>query len=228
MKKLDRTNKIRLIAIIIFLIVSISITILSVPILSNLRTEEGRLLVKQKVEQFGIFAPLLYMMLQMLQVVISFIPGEPIEILGGLLFGTFWGFVFTLLGILAGSVVVYYLVKSFGKPLVYSFVSEEKIGKYRLFNDEKRLEMLTFILFLVPGTSKDALTYIIPLTKINPVKYFALSTIARIPSIVTSTFLGSSIGKGNILLSVIIFILTGALGIVGILYDNKMNRKKDK
>lgn len=228
MKKLDRTNKIRLIAIIIFLIVSISITILSVPILSNLRTEEGRLLVKQKVEQFGIFAPLLYMMLQMLQVVISFIPGEPIEILGGLLFGTFWGFVFTLLGILAGSVVVYYLVKSFGKPLVYSFVSEEKIGKYRLFNDEKRLEMLTFILFLVPGTPKDALTYIIPLTKINPVKYFALSTIARIPSIVTSTFLGSSIGKGNILLSVIIFILTGALGIVGILYDNKMNRKKDK
>ncbi|NLK70863.1 MAG: TVP38/TMEM64 family protein [Clostridiales bacterium] len=228
MKKLDRTNKIRLIAIIIFLIVSISITILSVPILSNLRTEEGRLLVKQKVEQFGIFAPLLYMMLQMLQVVISFIPGEPIEILGGLLFGTFWGFIFTLLGILAGSVVVYYLVKSFGKPLVYSFVSEEKIGKYRLFNDEKRLEMLTFILFLVPGTPKDALTYIIPLTKINPVKYFALSTIARIPSIVTSTFLGSSIGKGNILLSVIIFILTGALGIVGILYDNKMNRKKDK
>ena len=89
--------------------------------------------------------------------------------------------------------------------------------------------MLTFILFLVPGTPKDALlTHIIPLTKINPVKYFALSTIARIPSIVTSTFLGSSIGKGNILLSVIIFILTGALGIVGILYDNKMNRKKDK
>ena len=228
MKKLDRTNKIRLVAIIVFLVISIAITVLSIPLLSSLRTEEGRLLVKQKVEEFGIFAPLMYMFIHILQVVISFILGEPIEILGGLLFGTFWGLIFTLLGVLAGSIVVYYLVKSFGKPLVYSFVSEEKMSKYKILNDEKRLEMLTFILFLLPGTPKDVLTYIIPLTKINPMKYFMLSTIARIPSIATSVFVGASIGKGNILISIIIFAITGALGIVGILYNNKINKKTDK
>ncbi|NLP27025.1 MAG: TVP38/TMEM64 family protein [Clostridiales bacterium] len=225
MKKLDRTNKIRLIAIIIFLVVSVAITILSIPLLTNLRTEEGRLLVKQKVEESGAFAPLVYMFIHMLQVVISFIPGGPIEILGGLLFGTFWGIIFTHLGILSGSIIVYYLVKSFGKPLVYSFVSEEKMNKHKLLNDNKRLEMLTFILFLLPGTPKDALTYVVPLTKINPMKYFVLSTIARAPSIATSVFIGTSIGKGNIMISVIIFVVTGVLGIFGILYNNKMNSK---
>lgn len=221
MKKLDKTNTIRLVAVIVFLLFSIGLTILFIPIIKNLATEEGRLIIKEKVENFGAFAPLLIMLMQVIQVIIAFIPGEPVEILSGLLFGTFWGLLFSVLGILAGSILVYFMVKSFGKPIVNAFVSEEKMHKFKVLDDEKKLELLVFILFLVPGTPKDALAYVVPLTKINPTKYFLLSTIARIPSIVTSSFMGASIGNGNIMMTVIIFLITGAIGIVGILFKNR-------
>lgn len=224
MKKLDKTNTIRLVAVIVFLLFSALLTVLFIPIIKNLATEEGRMIIKDKVENFGIFAPLMIMLMQAIQVIIAFIPGEPVEILSGLLFGTFWGLLFSVLGILAGSILVYFMVKSFGKPIVNAFVSEEKMHKFKVLDDEKKLELLVFILFLVPGTPKDALAYVVPLTKINPMKYFILSTLARLPSIVTSAFMGASIGDGNIMMTVIIFLITGAIGIVGILLKN---RKKD-
>lgn len=230
MKKisLDKTNKIRLVGAIVFLLVSIAVTLLMIPLIMNLRTDEGRMLIKQKVEDFGVFAPILYMLLHILHVVIAFIPGEPIEILGGVLFGTLWGLLFSVIGVLAGTIIVYFLVKTVGKPLIYAFVPEDKFNKYKLLNDEKRLELAVFVLFLIPGTPKDILTYIVPLTHINPTKYFILTSVARIPSIITSTLMGASIGDGDIRMTVIIFLITGAIGVVGILLNNRSNKKNSK
>jgi len=213
------------IGIIIFLVVMIGITIFLIPVIKMLPTEDGRAKLKGIVESYGAFGPLMFILLQVVQVVIAIIPGEPIEIIGGMLFGGFYGYLLCMAGVLIGTVFIYYLVKWIGQPLVSAFVNSEKISKYKILNDEKRLETLIFILFFIPGTPKDALTYFIPLTKIKPSKYFLYATIARTPSIISSTYVGTNIGKGNWMASIIIFLITALVGFIGIKYNDRILAK---
>lgn len=224
-KSISKSTVIRIIAFIVFVVAAIALTIFAIPLIKNLASEEGREIIRQKVESFGAFGWLMFLVLQFLQVIVALIPGEPIEIIGGILFGTFKGLFLCLLGLFLGTVAVYYLVKAIGAPLVHAFVSEEKINSMKFLKNTKRLEALIFVLFLIPGTPKDTLTYFVPLTKVEPWKFFLLSTLARIPSVVSSTLAGANIGNGNWLFTAIIFAATAAIGLVGIYYNEKLMKK---
>lgn len=226
-KFLSKSNVIRIIACVIFIGAAIAITVFTIPLIKNLLSESGREIIRLKVESAGAFGWLMFLGLQFLQVVVALIPGEPIEIIGGILFGTFGGMFLCLLGLFLGTVAVYYLVKAIGAPLVHAFVSEEKINSMRFLKNAKGLETLIFILFLIPGTPKDTLTYFVPLTNIRPWKFFILSTLARIPSVVSSTLVGANIGKGNWALTAVIFAATAAIGLVGIYYNEKLMKKAE-
>ena len=84
------------------------------------------------------------------------------------------------------------------------------------------------MLFAIPGTPKDFLTYIIGLTKISIPTYILLTFFARIPSVITSTFAGSSIGDGKMIQAVIIFAATAILSGVGYLVYNSIQKKNAK
>jgi len=222
MQNLNKTNKIKVIALIVFFIIMIVATVFAVPLVKLLLTPDGRVKIKKFVESFGFFGVFIFVGFQIIQIIIAIIPGEPFEIIGGVLYGAFGGFILCLLGVLIGTIIVFYLVKWLGQPLVSLIIKRDKLSKLKILNDNKKLELLVFILFLIPGTPKDILTYFVPLTKIRPIKYFTYSTIARIPSIISSTLVGANIGKGNWRLSVIILLSTVAIGLVGILYNDKL------
>lgn len=228
MKKLSKTNIIRLVAVIVFLAITVVATIFLIPFIKNMLSEQGRIAIQAQVEAAGPWGWLLFLALQILQVIVALIPGEPVEIVGGVLFGTFGGLALCMLGLIIGTVLVYYLVKVVGTPLVFAFVDEKKFHELKFLQNERRLTALIFLLFLVPGTPKDTLTYLVPLTPILPWKFFVLSALARIPSVISSTFLGSSLGSGNWVLTVAIFLLTAVIGLVGIYFNDRFMKKFKK
>lgn len=225
MDKTKLLSKKRIILFIIFLIIIAAATILTIPLIKLLVTAEGRAKIQAMVESHETSGAFLFIGLQFIQVVIAVIPGEPVEIIGGVLFGAFGGFLFCMIGALAGTISVFYLVKLLGYPLVSSFFDRKKLKHLKILEDSKKLETIVFILFLIPGTPKDALTYIVPLTKMKASTFFIYSSIARIPSVIGSTIVGSNIGKGNWMISIIIFLITAAIGLVGILYNDKILKK---
>ena len=84
------------------------------------------------------------------------------------------------------------------------------------------MEVLVFLLFLVPGTPKDILLYLAPFLPIPPRQFFLLSTLARIPSVVSSTFAGATLARGQFGLMLAVFVVTGAAGLLGILCHDKL------
>lgn len=110
-------------------------------------------------------------------------------------------------------------------PLVEAFVDGKGIKRFAFLNDDKKLEATVFILFLIPGMPKDALTYIVPLTKIKPSRFFFLSMLARTPAIILSTVFGASLSDGNLITAVILFTVVAVLGLVGILFKDKIIEK---
>ncbi len=215
MKQLDKQLRKRGILILLYLLSCLAITLLAWPYVKMLLDEEQRVLIHEKVEGYGIFAPLIYVGLHIAHIIFAFIPGEPIEIMGGVLFGTVPALFYSLLGILIGTTVVFLLVRKFGKPFVFAIFDEEKLNRFKILQDEKRLEGLVFLLFLIPGTPKDLLTYFVPLTKIDPTRYLLIAVFARIPSIITSTLLGSTLEQGRFALSAIVFGITTLIAVIG-------------
>ena len=83
-----------------------------------------------------------------------------------------------------------------------------------------------FLLFLIPGTPKDLLVYIAALLPIKPLRFIIISTIARVPSIISSTLVGDNLIAGNWKVSIIVYIVTFAIVGISIFLINKFDKSK--
>lgn len=230
--KVQRKDLIKFCFFGVFLLVMLGITIWLLPWILSLKDEAGRAALQEYIHSQGGWGVLILLGIQILQVVIALIPGEAIEIIAGLLYGTFGGYLICQIGMLLGTILVFYLVKWLGASFVHSIVGESKLSRFKFLQDTRRLELFTFILFFIPGTPKDILTYFMPLTRIKPLVFFVITTVARIPSILSSTFAGASISEGKWIQTILIFAVIGLIGIIGICFNNKFldwaDRKKEQ
>ena len=219
----------KLIPIIAFVLIMILATLLLLPYISTLSTEEGRAQFKAYIDGIGILGWFVTLGIQLLQIFIALIPGEPVELMLGFVWGPWLGMLTCLLGIFIGTAVIFLLVKRFGRPFVRRIVGDKDLSTYKFLSDPRKIDLTVFVLFFIPGTPKDALTYIAPLAPIKPARYLAIATLARIPSIITSTLLGDSIAEGDYLLSVIVFAVTALISVLGIIFGNRyINRKNSE
>ena len=180
------------------------------------------------VEQRGIWGKIAYVGMVFLQVLVAVIPGEPLEICGGYAFGAFWGTVLCLLGAMLGSVAVFAFVRRFGQPLVEVFFSREKLDSLRFLHSSPRRDALFWLIFTVPGTPKDLLCYFAGLTDLPWRTWLLISSVGRIPSIVTSTIGGDALGVQNYQFALIAFGVTLAISGVGLLIYRAVCRRHEE
>ena len=214
--------------IIIFLLLMVALTIVFWPYIERLGTEEGREAFKSWVDGLGFGGWLVTLGIQLLQIFVAFIPGEPVELMLGYVWGPWLGTLTCLVGIFIGTATIYFLARKLGRKFIRNFVGDDDLTKYRFLSDKNKVEITVFILFFIPGTPKDALTYIAPIAPIHPVKYLLIATFARIPSIITSTILGDSVAEGNYILAIVVFIITALISVLGIIFGNKYIERRHK
>lgn len=216
--------------IIIFVLLLGALTLIFWPYIKELGTEEGREAFGAWVDGLGFGGWLVTLGIQLLQIFVAFIPGEPVELLLGYLWGPWLGMLTCLIGIFIGTLTIFLLVRRLGMRFVRKIVGTDDLTKYKFLQNKNKVELTVFVLFFIPGTPKDALTYIAPIAPISPIKYLLIATFARIPSIITSTLLGDSIADGDYLLAVIVFVVTAVISVLGIIFSNKFikNKQNDK
>ena len=132
----------------------------------------------------------------------------------------------SLAGFFLGTVLVYYLVQWIGRPLVDRFVSESHFKKFDFLLDGKRTELLIFLVFLLPGLPKDALTYLVSFNpKIKPMYLFFLTTLGRTPATVLTVFMGKSLWEGNYILTIVLAGVIVLLAAAGIFIKRKVDKR---
>lgn len=226
-KKEKVINIIKISIICLLIITAITLIIIYLPNIYKLIDKDNQDNLINKIRSKGIKGWFIFLLIQILQVVISFIPGEPIEVIGGVIYGAFGGLLTCMLGCLIGSMIVYFLSLKIGKSFIKLFVKEKDFNEVKFLKNEKRVEELVFVFYFIPGTPKDIITYLAPYTKIKPLKFFIISTFARIPSIITSTWAGSSISKNNWGLTIGVFLGTFLIALLGLLIRQKIFIKKE-
>lgn len=217
-----KTFRIKIIMFIVFAAVITVVSVLMIPMAEMIATAEGRSRIEQIMRENMILGVFIYILMQALQVIVALIPGGPVQIMGGILFGEILGFILCVLGIFLGTAAVYYLVKWLGYPLVEAVINKKHIRHIKFFEDTKKVETVIFILFLIPGMPKDAFTYLVPLTKVKPKTFFVLAMTARLPALFMSTYFGSSLEKGDYVAAIIVSVIVLATGIIGIMFKEKI------
>lgn len=188
-----------LIAISIVIILTVFLWSL-LPFMKGLSTKEGQIAFKGKIDSMGFNGLLLLFGLQVLQILLVVLPGEPFEVLAGMCYGTWGGFLFITVSVFITTVIIFFAVRKLGHKYLYNFFKEEQVNKImnsKLFKRESNLDIILFILFFLPASPKDLFVYIGGLLPIKPWRFILIATLARFPSVITSTMVGANITKGN-------------------------------
>ena len=223
---MSRKTKIKLFKIILAILVLtlfIGITTYLFPVMKDLSSIEGQIAFKEKVDNSGMFGLLSLFGLQVAQIFLIIVPGEPIEILAGMCYGGFLGTIFIMVSAFIISTTIFFLVRKFGRKFVYDFCDEKKVAKIensKLFQNPKKIELIMLILFLIPGIYS---RIILP---IKPIRFILISSLARFPSVILSTLAGENLAIGDWKMSIILY--AAVLIIVGIIifFINKFDKDK--
>lgn len=148
--------------------------------------------VNNFVISFGSYAPLVFIGLQILQVLVAPIPGEFTGFVGGYLFGIVPGLIYSTVGLSLGSLFAFLIARRIGMPFVRRFMGPEFMGKFE-YIVERHGAFLTFILFLIPGIPKDSLCYLLGLSPMHVFTFLVISCVGRIPGTLLLTMQGNSV-----------------------------------
>ena len=135
--------------------------------------------------------------INIVQVLLAFLPGEPVELASGYAFGFWEGTALCLVASGLATSMIYWATRRWCWKLVGLFFDRSLFDRFSWLKSAKRLELIMFIVFLIPGTPKDFLTYFAGLTNMRFLPVVLIATFGRIPSIVTSTIAASAVGSGN-------------------------------
>ena len=154
--------------------------------------------LKQTLRQWGIFAPVIFIALQALQVIISPIPGEPVGILGGYLFGLWGGFFYSMIGLTLGSLTCFAIGRWLGVHFVRKLVNArawQRIG----FIVEAEGAIICAVIFAIPALPKDMTCYLFGVSTIPFWVFAVVSTIARAPHTWVLSKQGAQAASGDYL-----------------------------
>lgn len=182
--------------------------------------------LKLWAQETGPLSVLIFGFMNMMQVIIAIIPGGPFEVAAGYMYGFWAGTLICDIAMTLGSVLVFLLVKRFGMKFVLLFFSQEQVDSVHILKNKSKLRTILFVVFLIPGTPKDIITYLVGLSELDLLSWFFICFIGRLPAILFSALGGSALGTeqyGVVIAAVVILIVCY---FIGSYFYNKWNTKK--
>lgn len=147
------------------------------------------------IEDAGIWGPIVFMLLNAVQVLLAIIPGGPFEVAAGALFGPWAGTLMCDVAMTAGGMMTFFFVRKFGMKFIELFVDRNEIESVKFLHSNERYTRLLFLFFLLPGTPKDLMCYLVGLTDIKWTTWFFINFVGRFPAILLSALGGSALGE---------------------------------
>lgn len=214
---------------VVIIIFALAIAYLA-PVMKDISTKEGQIAFKEKIDNLGVVGLLILFLLEIAQIFFVIIPGEPLEVLAGMCYGNVGGTIFITISVLITTTIIFWLVRKYGKKLIYESFSKEKIDKIensKILKNPQKVELIMILLFLIPGTPKDLLVYIGGLLPIKPLRFILISSFARFPSVISSTIAGASIVDGNIAVGAISYVVTFFITAMILILINIFDKNKE-
>lgn len=179
--------------------------------------------VAQFVSTFGNGAPIAFMALQVLQVVLAPVPGEATGFIGGYLFGTVRGFVYSSMALAVGSWINFAIGRFLGRRYVRRWIPAEKLAHFDYLLKRQGIIVL-LILFVFPGFPKDYLCLFLGVTAIPLKAFLLIASIGRMPGTLMLSIQGEFVFQKNYAIFAVVFGVTVLAAVLSIRYRETIYR----
>jgi uncharacterized membrane protein YdjX (TVP38/TMEM64 family) len=192
----------------------------------NVVLDNGEVLRRKFLDQ-GSLSPLLFMAIQVLQILVAPIPGEATGLLGGYIFGLWQGFLFSTIGLALGSWVAFAIGRFLGD------LAGDRLRRstaYQQFDGlvHKGDYVFPFLMFLIPGFPKDMLSYILGLSRMPMAVFMFISAVGRIPGTLMLSLQGASVYQRNYQQLVLVTLLGVVIFLLSYLFRRKFLQRFDR
>jgi uncharacterized membrane protein YdjX (TVP38/TMEM64 family) len=150
--------------------------------------------VRRFVASFGVWAPLGLIILEIAQVVLAPVPGGVIDLASGYLFGPGWGALYSMIGLMGGTIIALSLARRFGRPLVERLVPSHTLGRLDRYASH-RGPIFFLLLFLMPFTPNDVVCFLAGLTPIPLPMLVLIAAIGRFPGVLMANLIGANVAR---------------------------------
>ena len=156
----------------------------------------GNLTDRERIESFilsfGMGGPVVFVIIQVLQVIFAPVPGEVTGFIGGYLFGAGKGFLYSSLGLSLGSYINFFIGRIIGKRYIRKIISPAKLDKFDSLVNKQGI-LVIFLLFVIPGFPKDYLCLFLGISPVPFKLFWVLSTFGRMPGTYLLSIQGASL-----------------------------------
>ena len=151
--------------------------------------------IRDFVESYGIFAPIVFVIIQILEVVLTPISHYVVGLAGGFIFGTWYGFILNYIGRVIGTLIAFYLGRNFGRKIIKHLVKQENVAKYeKLFEKGK---LILFLMYFLPIFPDDELSYLAGFSSMKARVFIPIILLGHIGGSLGLAFLGSGLSYSN-------------------------------
>ena len=178
--------------------------------------------LREWVLSFGAFGGIIFVFLQVFQVVIFVIPGEIVQIGGGLIFGFWGGLALSSLGIALGSMLNFFIGRLLGPRFLRMILKQKQYEKLQIYADDARTFAGFILLFVIPGIPKDLLCYFAGTGSSSFGLFLIASMVARMPGIIGTTLAGSAVYSEKFGLVIVLAVLTALLMIALVVFRSRL------
>ena len=202
-KKTDKKKLLKILFTVVTSAMILSVTVYLIRIMVRFIKDPDAF--KDYVADRGVWGVLIFIFFVAIQVMVAVIPGGPFQVAAGYAYGNFWGTVFCMIGCTIGSMVVFFLVRKYGEKVILLFFKKEQLDKIKIVIDAKKAKILLAVIFIIPGTPKDFLTYYAGITNIKPLTWALICSFGRLPAILLSAYAGDYIQNEKYKMAIIAF-----------------------
>lgn len=193
-------------------------------------------MIKDTILSYGVFSGVIYVLLQVVQVVFFFIPGEPIQVVGGYIFGTVFGTILSMIGIAIGSGIGYLIARYLMRDQVQKMIEKKDLKLFRKILTKGSDKIVIFFVYIIPGIPKDVLVYLCGVSDVAFMDFMLYSTLGRFPWILISAIFGNGIVDKNYTTLIVTTVVAITFFILGVLkgkdilkrFHERKNKKINK
>ncbi|MGI6192759.1 MAG: TVP38/TMEM64 family protein [Christensenellales bacterium] len=187
---------------------------------------ENPTMLRDYLKSFGFWGFAIYLGIQIAQVVTIIVPGEVLNVCGGFIYGIPLGFLLSWIGIMAGSVIAFFLSRTLGRDLISKIIPEKQIKKVEELLNSTKGTVGLFVICMIPFISKDTLIYVAGLTPVKPARMLTIYGLTRIPGNLIWVSVGANLYEQDTLGLVLTAVAMAVFVIAGFLLKRRMDKKK--
>ena len=182
--------------------------------------------IRDFVNSYDSLAPIIFILMQILQVIIAPLSHYVVSIAGGFIFGTGLGFLYNLIGRIIGTAIAFYLGRYLGRKIIQHVVKLETINRYDYYFEKGKI--LLFLAYFLPLFPDDELSYLAGMSRINPKVFMVIMALGHVGGSLSLAYLGNGINSITEPLFIILSLITLISGIGLIISYKKLDKNGKK